>query len=872
MGNRHYHTPVLGYFKLILTLILIFSFWLGNVLFITDLGGFREATAQTIIPNQVANQKLVGEVTYLDVNPLLEETLKKNQIDNSYNTILDLQSSLRIYRSKNYSSKAAIVMTKLALAYQNIDENMKAIAYWEQSIPYYRQQEDWQQMGKILIFEAYAYNKLGNVKRAIALSESVLQIGIIYNYEYLRSLALLNRALSYRLIGKYNQGITDGNNSLRVARKINKDQYQAAAFNNLGITYMDRAKLNSRRAEFARKSGDLVDADKWKRKSFTDNLQALNYLKNGLKKYRHNQDIISEIWILINSIKIEKRIQKNHVFSAKFQLALLLLERLRDSPKKVYTAIELAKLSPRLLDDRPWSVAQCSPSTADKSTLKLIQRAVTIAQRLQDLRATSFALGNLAHIYQCQGNYPSALHFIKQAERASSEIPESLYLWQWSTARILQVQGKSSSAIAKYESAINTLQNIRNSPWKSTFTQDIQTIYRQLISFKLSLVKNQNQSNLNSVINTIDNWRQTELQNYFGKGYNLKVANRQEVTLINTNQPTAFLFSIILEDRTAIIVSLPNGIKKLHWIELDSQKLQQEINQFRISLERHSDIIYRTGPAQRLYNQIIRPFQDDLESLSIATLIFVPDGILRTTPITALYDGEQFLFQKYAIAITPSLTLTSPFRSQRQYFKALVVGLNKKSRVNGQTYHALVNVKQEINQILRIIPGSKQLLNEHFTRDRLLQELGKSVYSIIHIATHGEFGIAPEENFLVTGNNQKLTIADIEQIIRRLKGKNTNIDLLTLTACETAVGNETSALGMAGVAIQAGVGSVLASLWSINDSSTATLVTKFYEEWQHHQLSKAEALQKAQQYLFASKKKYTHPYYWAPFILVGNWL
>jgi CHAT domain-containing protein len=802
-------------------------------------------TAATIIVKQVNNHKLVSEITYLDTNPLLAETLTKNQIDNSSTQIADLQSRLRFYQSKKYTDKVATVMGQLALAYEKIDDNINAIAHWEQSLLYYRQGQNWQQIGTILLLEAHIYNKLGNVDRAIALAENALQISNNYKYQNLRAVALLTRALAYRLIGKYNQAIIDAYQSLQIAQTIDK-QYQAAAFNSLGTAYMEMAQLNYQRSQFAKISGDLIDADTWKKKAIQSDLQALDNFRQSLDISRQIQDKVSEIWILINSIKIEPRIQKNYLFAAKFKLAQILLSRLPNSSTKVYTAIELAKLS-------------LSSST------DLLNQALKIARQLQDLRATSFALGNLAHLYELSGDYPLAFKFTQQAQIASVQIPESLYLWQWQAARILAEQTQILPAIASYEQAVTTLKNISTHSWKLTYTQDIEAIYRQLIGVQLNLVENQNQAALNTVINTIETWQKTELEYYFGKEY----PTQKNAILINTNQTTAFLFSIILPDKTAIILSLPNGSKKLHWIELNSQSLQQEMNQFRIGLEKRSDIIYRTGQAQHLYNQIIRPFQADLESFPITTLVFIPDGIFRTTPITALYDGKQFLFQKYAIAITPSLSLTSPYSPQRKHLQALAMGLSTRATVNGQRYIPLVNVKQEINQILRIIPGSKQLLNNNFTRDRIITELAKSAYSIIHIATHGEFGIVPEDNFLITGNNQKLTITDIEQIIHTTKGK---IELLSLTACETALGNEISALGMAGVAVQSGVSSVIASLWSINDSATATLMTQFYQQWQHNQLSKAEALQKAQQNLFSSHKKYTHPYYWAPFVLVGNWL
>lgn len=250
--------------------------------------------------------------------------------------------------------------------------------------------------------------------------------------------------------------------------------------------------------------------------------------------------------------------------------------------------------------------------------------------------------------------------------------------------------------------------------------------------------------------------------------------------------------------------------------------------------------------------------------------MFIQDGILRTVPMAALHDGKKFLVQKYAIATSPSLTLTVPQKLNRKR-RVLALGLTKQTTVDGRKFPALTNVEKEISQIQAQIPDSKQLLDENFTRLRLQQEFSKTVYPIIHIATHGKFGTDPKDTFLVTGNNDKLTIADLNTVIRSTKSESNAIELLFLSACQTAVGDDGAALGLAGVAVEAGVRSALATLWFIQDAPTVTLVTKFYDQWYKSGVSKAQALQVAQQALIEVGGQYTHPAYWAAFILIGNW-
>ncbi|MBD0265505.1 MAG: CHAT domain-containing protein, partial [Tolypothrix sp. Co-bin9] len=203
-------------------------------------------------------------------------------------------------------------------------------------------------------------------------------------------------------------------------------------------------------------------------------------------------------------------------------------------------------------------------------------------------------------------------------------------------------------------------------------------------------------------------------------------------------------------------------------------------------------------------------------------------------------------------------------------------------------FEPLSQVKLELKTITTSLPKSKGLLDQDFTSERLQQELEKNTYPIIHIATHGKFGIDDRETFLVTGKrveanpqksrraetyNERLSITDLYELISNNRDRNNPIQLLTLTACETAVGSDRETLGLAGIAIQAGSQSAMASLWKIDDAATAQLIAKFYQSW-HSGLSKAKALQATQiAWLQAHQQQLeSHPGYWAPFILIGNWL
>ena len=523
---------------------------------------------------------------------------------------------------------------------------------------------------------------------------------------------------------------------------------------------------------------------------------------------------------------------------------------------------------------------RCFNSTTLPQARKLLQQAVSLAKSIDDRRGASFALGEWGHTYECSQDYQQAVEITQQARLAAEQDKDSLYLWEWQTGRVLIKQGNKEAGIAAYERAIDTLESIRgdiltaNRDIQFDFRDTVEPIYRQLIEQRLekvinSLVIEPNQpNNVTSILNTVDSLRLAELQNYFGNDCALRDVALTTVDATNPDRQTVYFSSIILDNRTAIIALFPGGKTQVIWHQQNRQTIEREINEFRRNLERFRDN-YNPQLGQNIYQWLISPFAQDLAQAEIKTLVFIQDGLLRSIPMAALYDGEKFLIEKYAIATTPSLNLTNPEVLNRDRLRALALGLTEASQIDGRRFAPLPNVEQEISQVQDVLTQSKEFIDEEFTRDRLEQELAETSYPIIHIATHGQFGSEPEDTFLVTGNNQKLTLTELDRIIRRNVPNNDPVELISLTACQTAVGDDRAALGLAGVAVQAGVNSALASLWSIGDEATPQIIQQFYASLKDSNVNKAEALRQAQ---IASIKQGIHPAYWASFIIIGNWL
>ena len=233
--------------------------------------------------------------------------------------------------------------------------------------------------------------------------------------------------------------------------------------------------------------------------------------------------------------------------------------------------------------------------------------------------------------------------------------------------------------------------------------------------------------------------------------------------------------------------------------------------------------------------------------------------------MAALHDGNQFLIARYAIAITPGLDLTDPRPIRRERAKVLAVGVTQPV----QGFASLPSVAAELDA-LRILFNSTTLVDRQFVVANLENQLKAEQFTILHVASHGEFGGNASQTFLLTFD-EKLTMDRLDQFIGLFKYRDNPLELLTLSACDTAEGDDRAALGLAGVAVRAGARSALATLWQVHDAVAAELVTQFYRELQDQSVSRAVALQRAQLKVL-SDPRYGHPGYWSPFLMINNWL
>jgi CHAT domain-containing protein len=299
-------------------------------------------------------------------------------------------------------------------------------------------------------------------------------------------------------------------------------------------------------------------------------------------------------------------------------------------------------------------------------------------------------------------------------------------------------------------------------------------------------------------------------------------------------------------------------------------------------------------PAQQLYQWIIAPFAADLTARKIDTIIFTLDSGLRSIPVAALHDGQAFLVEKYNLGVIPSFNLTDTRYAPLQGNPMLGMGI---SQAVGDL-SPLPSVKVEVPTLTDSIWTGEPYLDESVTFANLEQLTQQKQYGIIHLATHAEFNSGSLDKSFVQLWDRRLNLADLRGIAKQAQWSDTpTIELLVLSACQTALGNDDAELGFTGLALQTGVKSALGSLWYVSDDGTLALMSEFYKNLNTAPI-KSAALRNAQvamiqgdtmiengqlkladgtivtlpEELFgATSTDFRHPYYWSSFTLIGNW-
>jgi CHAT domain-containing protein/lipopolysaccharide biosynthesis regulator YciM len=720
----------------------------------------------------------------------------------------------------------------------------EAASKWQKAAEEYGREGKAPAQIEAMIDLATAYQALGQQRRAVQILETAAQIAGKSGDR--KSLTLVKSRLGAALLLTLQMDRAEPllRDSLKLAREHNDSQMAAAILNEIGNLQSAQQKHSEAISSF-RESAELAGE--------SNLLLGAQALCNAAATAARATNFDRAENLNAQALKAIQRLEASH------DKALLLITAAQTDRSIQATGSEGAR---RLILRERQSLVSASE----------------VAEAIGDRRASSYALGYLGQLYEQDRQLDAALSLTRRAAFAAQEtqMPEALYRWEWQAGRILKGQGKPDEAIAAYRRAVQTLQPIRhditqgygNATARRSFRDAQGPMYFEVADLLFAQAdkapdSDQAQRLLREARDTVEQLKAVELEDYFRDDCVNTVRGRTK-GLESVDERTAIIYLVPFAKRTEMLVGLASGMKRVT-VPVGVETLTTEVRQLRRNLETRTTYGY-LEQAEELYGWLIRPVHQLLSEQKIDTLVFVPDGALRTIPFASLYDGKQFLIQEFAVAVAPGLSLVEPRPIERKNVHLLLSGLSE----GVQGFPPLDFVPGELKSIEPLY-RSVTLLNQEFVLSTIREKLTEEQYSIVHIASHGQFGRDASQTFVLT-HDSKLTLNDLEAVIRPGQYRGQPVEMLVLSACQTAAGDDRAALGLAGVAVKAGARSALATLWFVNDQSTSVLVTEVYSQLRESPgLSKAKALQAAQIKLI-SDRRYRHPCYWSPYLIIGNWL
>ncbi|MBD2203477.1 CHAT domain-containing protein [Calothrix sp. FACHB-1219] len=769
----------------------------------------------------------------------------------------------------------AWTLSYLSLAAQNLGDWPKAEQAINQSLNLLKSQKKTKENTAIL---AVAQNTLGNLQLLRGKAEDALQAwqDAERNYGLIGDEAgkigsQINQAQALQVLGLYRRGQQLLLNVHQKLQNQSDSAMKAKGLQSLGIglqllgnveksqEILQQSLLISDRLQSTENIGEIFLSLGNGARELQQPQAAIDYYQQAIVKANHPQVRIeaqlNQLSLYLERSQIEPA--NTLVPQIHSQLATLPASRM-----SIYAAVNFASSLSKLA------------KLEDKASGLYQQAAVTLAQAIQqatmlsDSRAKAYALNELGKLYYDKQQWADALKLTQQALQIAQEIngADIAYQASWQAGRILKQQGNTQGAIAAYNFSVKTLKSLRNDlvainrDIQFSFQESVEPVYREFVD--LLLESNPSQKNLKQARDTIEALQLAELDNFFQEA----CLNAKPEQIDKIDKQAAVIYPIILRDRIEVILSIPGKPLSSYRTTLSSGEIEATIKQMRQSLNPAFGDEDRLNVSQQIYDWLIRPAESQLANSGVKTLAFVLDGSLRNLPMATLYDGKQYLLEKYSLALSPGMQLLPTRSLKPQNLKVITAALSEAR----QGFKALPAVKAEVREISAALPV-QLLLNQEFTDINLQTAIKSNPFSVLHLATHGQFSSKSDDTFILAWDS-KINVKELSEFLKtRNESDSTPIELMVLSACQTAKGDNRAVLGLAGVAVRSGARSTLATLWAVKDESTAKFMVEFYKNLKKPGITKAEALRQTQ-LSFLQDPDFQHPFYWSAFVLIGNWL
>jgi len=727
------------------------------------------------------------------------------------------------------------------------------------------------------------YNKANLNKTVVKLEQALPLLDKSSNIYFL---TLASLVYNYQALGFHNKAITVLDKTKDILTSCddysNTIFYNCLADLNLSLGRINKANKNIKKAsEFANKIQDpvifavilnnngnilAVNEDLYEVKDYQDAI--LSYRKSLEYLAQTNQLDFLKSKVLINLSRVEFLNDNINKSFENLKKALKLLKAFPDCYNKAFDLLALGSLSMKISKQIDYNDKYLS-----YEALKLAEQT---SKSINSNYLISSTFGQMSRLFAYEKKISEAMKLNEKAMFFAQidSLQAILYEWQWERARLFKTEGNVQASIKLYKKTIATLNPIRLEFFrgyrnkKLSFNYKVRPVYMELIELLLcEEKKNNSKEMLKNIRDLLEDLKKMELEDYFQDEC---LDDFETKGLDKTHKKTALLYTISLHDHLVLMLTLPDGIQE-HSVPISFDEISENVKLFHKEIGQQelswNRILYYP---QVLYDSLVKPIESALNEQNIETLIVATDGILRSIPFCVLHDGENFLVEKYAIVTVPAATLIDPDPLTKCEVNILLNGLSK-ARLN---FPALDYVNDELYGITKFFKPekSKVLIDENYTVTNLKKEFSKKIYSIIHMATHAQFSGNLEDTYLMT-YKKKIGMKQLAELINMGRYQNKKINLIILSACQTAIGDERASLGLAGVALKAGVKNAVATLWRVDDKATSKLMKEFYKQLNKPLISKAKALQYAQRAFIRENKntRYKNPFYWAPFLLIGSW-
>ncbi len=806
-------------------------------------GEYREAIA-------TFQQSLV---TAREVNDKYQEEEIFNQIGRAYNALGEYRLALDFYQqalkinenlpdekwSRIYlfrqPSRTGAIHSNIGQVYLNLGEYTKALEFFQKASAITKQRGD--KKGEVLTINAIAniQSKLGKYESALDYYQEALEIikTIDTEKKNLEATTIHNIGKVYLKTGKYQLALDLFQQALTINQQFGSQNSTMVILNNIGQAY---SQLGEDKLALASWQQALIIAQEIGSKSGEGNtLKNIGYL-------------------------LEKQNQP--------QLAILFFKQSVNATETIRHNIK--GLPQEIQESYIETIAQDYRTLAN---LLLKQDRVIEAQQVLDLLKIQ-ELDDYLHNVRGNENTKAGVEYLQ---------PEQQILQQYNTklTQIIQL-GKELAEIQKTAPP-------QRSPQQEKRIKEIETAQREIQQEYLNFI---NSPEITTIIQQLS-------QKTGGENIKPQTLIKLQNDLKKLGQEAAILYPLILDDRLELVLVTPYSPPIRRPVAVKKDELNLAIAEFRSALTKPNKRI-SLKPAQttgkQLYDWLIKPIETALTEANTQTIIYAPDGQLRYIPLAALYDGNQWLAQKYRINNITALSITNLYhKSQKMNILAGAFTQGNYDFQVGEdnfSFRGLPFAGKEVETLAKTIPSTTQLLNANFSKSEILAQM--SNYSILHFATHAAFVTGkPEESFILFGNGDRANFRDVET------WDLTNTDLVVLSACETGLGGKLGdgreILGFGYLMQQAGAKAAMASLWGVDDGGTQVLMNGFYTALTNNNSTKVEALRQAQISLITGDysglgeerglgvvprddseskmaQEFIHPYYWASFILIGNGL